>query len=122
MPQPPLKNEWVPVGGRLREAREYLGLSQRFAAEQIGVSQPALTLMEQGRREVSAIEMQSLSRLYRRPVQFFTTGEYPAELRPTIPADLNDKLAELSDRDRNEVLRFMEFLAGAGTAPRVTRA
>ena len=48
--------KWRTIGERLRQAREYLELKQEEAAEAVGLSRSALSLVENGRRKVHAVE------------------------------------------------------------------
>jgi transcriptional regulator with XRE-family HTH domain len=96
------------LAARLREAREYLGLSQEEVAQQIGMPRPAVSQMENGNRRVDAIELGKLAKLYQRPVSFFT-GEEAVGAAPQFEL-LRRAAADLSDKDRDEVLRFAEFL------------
>lgn len=99
-----------PLGGRLREAREYLGFSQEEVANFIGVSRSALSLIETGQRKVDALELKKLAGLYKRPVGYFT-GEEAGEI--SFGADVKHlarKVAELSPDDREELARFVDFL------------
>ncbi len=95
---------------RLREAREYVGLSQEEAAKHLGVPRTAMTNMETGQRRVDALELKNLARLYKRPAGFFT-GE--AEVERDLPQEvavLARAASNLSDRDREELRRFAEYL------------
>jgi transcriptional regulator with XRE-family HTH domain len=98
------------LGGRLREAREYLGFSQEEVATFLGVSRSALSLIETGQRKVDALELKKLAGLYKRPVGYFT-GEEAEEI--SFSADIKHlarKVAELSPDDREELARFADFL------------
>lgn len=98
------------LGGRLREAREYLGFSQEEVAAFLGVSRSALSLLETGQRKVDALELKKLAGLYKRPVGYFT-GEEAEEI--SFGADVQHlarKVAELSPDDREELARFADFL------------
>ncbi len=92
---------------RLREVREYLGLSQEFVAVQTNIPRPAISAIEHGKRRVEALELEALARLFKYPVTYFLDGalEEPASVR-AIAREAND----LTDRDREEVLRFAQFL------------
>ena len=46
--------KWRAIGERLRQAREYLELKQEEAADAIGISRSALSLVENGRRTLAA--------------------------------------------------------------------
>lgn len=118
---PPIRDEgeeWQALGERLRESREYLGLSQQEVAERLGISRPAVTHIEAGRRKVSTLELRQLASLYRRPYEWLI-----GEARdPGVPEDhltqaLYRTTRELSDRDREQLLRFAQFLRDAGGPP-----
>lgn len=99
------------LADRLREAREYLGLSQEFVAAQTGIRRAAISAIENGKRKVEAIELQALARLYRHPVDHFLGGS--VEVPEAVQA-IAREATSLTPRDREEVLRFAEFLKGYG--------
>lgn len=102
-------NERTDLASRLKEAREYLGLSQQEVASTLKISRSAISLIESGQRRVDSVELKAFARLYQRPVSFFT-GE---DSEPAVAADvamLAKQVAKLSEQDRNELLRFSEFL------------
>jgi len=96
---------------RLREAREYLGLSQEFVAQQTGISRVAVSAIENGKRKVEAVELTALATLYKYPVTYFLDGalEEPASVRAIARA-----ATTLTDRDREQVLQFAQFLKAYG--------
>lgn len=98
---------------RLREAREYLGLSQQFVAEHTGIPRLAVSSIENGKRGVSALELEALARLYHYPVDHFLEG---ALTDPPAVRALAREAQDLTDRDREEVLRFAQFLKSYGGA------
>ena len=65
------------LGARLREAREYLGLSQDEVARAIDLPRSAVSLIESGQRKIDALELKRFAELYQRPVAEFT-GEVEA--------------------------------------------
>lgn len=91
---------------RLKSAREYLGLSQEDVARHVGLTLPAITLIESGNRGIDVIELSKLAKLYRRPIAYFIGEEPVREPRKMTTLEL----AKLSDQDRDEVLRFVEFM------------
>jgi transcriptional regulator with XRE-family HTH domain len=93
---------------RLRQAREYVGLSQDDVAAALGVSRPAITHIESGSRRVEAVELETLSQLYGRPVQYFLSGE-ATEDTPKV-AFLARATQGLTERDLEELARFAAFL------------
>ena len=103
-----MTNEQGEIASRLKEAREYLGLSQQEVADTTGIPRPAVSLLESGRRRVAAQELKALAKLYQRPVAYFT-GEENTE----YPEDVNmlaRQASALSEKDRSELMRFAEFL------------
>lgn len=118
--KPPVRDdeqEWRALGERLRQAREYLGLSQQEVSELLGVSRPAVTQMEAGRRKVSTLELREFARLYRRPYEWLV-GETAEQTQDDyVTQALYRTTRELSDRDRAQLLNFAQFLSGAGGPP-----
>lgn len=100
---------------RLREARDYLGLSQEFVAQQTGISRLAISAIENSRRRVEALELTALAALYKYPVTYFLEGalEEPASVRAIARA-----ATHLTDRDRDQVLHFARFLKEYGSSQR----
>lgn len=107
---------WAELGDRLRRSREYLGLSQSEVAEYMGLSRPAVTNMETGKRKVSTLELRRLASLYRQPYEYFV-GEVPEFVEDETAGALYRTARDLSERDREQVLRFAQFLRNAGRAP-----
>jgi transcriptional regulator with XRE-family HTH domain len=105
------RDEHEVIGGRLREAREFVGLLQDEAASALGIPRTSLSALEAGKRKVSGVELRRLARLYRRPVDWLL-GEDHTSVAETDP--LFRATARLSDEDKEQVLRFAEFLAAAG--------
>jgi transcriptional regulator with XRE-family HTH domain len=99
---------------RLRESREYLGLSQEVVADHLGVPRASVSAMEAGKRKVSSMELRDLARLYRTSVQHLLGEE--SDQDPVVGA-LYRTARNLTHEDREQVLRFAEFLRSAGTAP-----
>jgi transcriptional regulator with XRE-family HTH domain len=98
---------------RLREAREFVNLSQQFVSQQTGISRSAISDIERGARRVESLELKRLAELYRMPVDYFLGGE-PADLAggiadPTIEA-LARTASEMGEAEKEQVLRFALFL------------
>lgn len=103
--------ERADIGARLKEAREYLGLSQQEVATALNLPRTAVSMIESGQRGVESLELKALAKLYQRPIAFFTGEE--EVLGTVVGADvalLAKQVAKLSDEDRSELLRFSEFL------------
>jgi transcriptional regulator with XRE-family HTH domain len=105
---------------RLREAREYLGFTREQAAEAAGWHVDRIITLEDGTSgKITALELRKLSRLYRRPPGWFT-GEWEFHPDPDMVRQLNEN-PRLTEGDREAVLDFAEFLAGAGPAPKARK-
>ena len=103
---------------RLKDAREYLGLSQDDVATAIGISRPAVTNIESGNRKVEAVELAQLAKLYGRPVNYLLSGEN--EEVPEKFAFYARTFKDLSAKDLDEVARFAGFLRASGTGKNAT--
>jgi transcriptional regulator with XRE-family HTH domain len=98
------------LGERLREARKYLGLKQEDVASYLKIPRTALGDIESGQRRVEAIELTRLAKLYKQPVSYFIGEDAAAAALPPNVAHLARQAADLSDRDREELSRFVEYL------------
>jgi len=105
------------IGNRLRQAREYLELTQDEAAEAVGLSRSALSLVENGRRKVDAIELGKFAKTYGQSIEALTGGAESLPLPKSVQA-LARTATDLSAEDRDELLRFAKYLQSRG--PRST--
>jgi len=105
----------IVLARRLKEAREFLGLSQEIVAAKVGLPRPAISAVEGAKRKVSVAELKKFAELYRRSTAFFLQDD-PSEEDETVNA-LFRAAKDLNDVDRLQVLRFAEFLKGAGSPP-----
>jgi len=103
--------EQAKIGARLKEAREHVGLLQEDAAAALGIPRASVSALESGKRRVTGLEVRRLARIYHKPVGWLL-GEEDIELSEAEP--LFRATESLSARDRDQVLRFAEFLAAAG--------
>lgn len=104
------KSERARLGDRLRDARNYLGLTQEEVAAYLNIQRTALTDIEGGRRRVEALELARLAKLYRQPVSYFTGGDEAAAALPPDVAYLARQAASLSPQDLEELGRFADYL------------
>lgn len=102
------------IGIKLKEAREYLDLSQEQAATHIGINRPALSLIESGQRKLDTVELMALAKLYQRPVAYFIDDNFSVEPNPDA-AVFARNIAKLSDNDRKELENFAAFLSMKST-------
>lgn len=105
-----MTDERKELGNRLREAREYLGLSQDEAAKAVKLTRPAISLIETGQRKVDALELKRFADLYQRPVAAFTGEMDASAAKPQRVAHLARAAAALSEADKEELLKFAEYL------------
>lgn len=106
-------DKWRAIGERLRQAREYLELKQEEAADAIGISRSALSLVENGRRKVDAVELGRFAQVYGQSIEALTGSAETPPLPESVQA-LARAATELSSDDRAELLRFAEFLQMRG--------
>jgi transcriptional regulator with XRE-family HTH domain len=109
-------NEQQAVGARLRAARETLGLTQEDVAGALKIQRTSVIAMEAGKRNVSALELRRLARLYRRSVAWLLGEEDESVNTPEGDRALYRATSELSPEDKAQVLRFAQFLAAASSA------
>jgi transcriptional regulator with XRE-family HTH domain len=114
LPEPDAES--LELARRIRAEREYLKLNQAQVAEVLGIPRAGVSALETGRRRVSGLELKKLATL------FGTSGDRllgrDVDDDPTAVALFRTAKA-LTDEDRLQVLRFAEFLRGAGPAPAV---
>lgn len=114
LPEPDAES--LGLAQRIRTEREYLKLNQAQVAEVLGIPRAAVSALETGRRRVSGLELKKLAAL------FGTSGDrllgHEVDDDPTAVALFRTAKA-LTNDDRLQVLRFAEFLRGAGPAPTV---
>lgn len=102
--------ERTTLGARLRDARNYRGFSQEEVATYLGVSRSSVSLMESGLRGVDTLELQKLSQLFECSIdELVGEGQAPTAQSSRI-AVVARAAARLSPEDREEVLRFAQFL------------
>ena len=107
---------------RLKEAREDLGLSQEYVSQQTKIPRPAISEAEAGRRRVESLELKRLAGLYGRPLSYFlpdgagvdspASGIGSSIARDGDPTEikLRNLTRNLPAEDREEILRFAEYL------------
>jgi transcriptional regulator with XRE-family HTH domain len=99
---------------RLREAREFVNLSQTFVAEQTGIPRSAISDIERGERRVESLELKRLADLYRMPVDYFLGNAGARELAGASGDETVQALAraasDMGEPEKEQVLRFALFL------------
>lgn len=102
--------ERVELGVRLREARNYVGLSQEDVAAILHLNRSAISEIEKGQRRVDAIELKQFAQLYKLSVGHFTDANDTNDGLPEDVAHIARQVADLSPEDRAELGRFAEYL------------
>src|SRR5687767_4810763 len=115
------------IGQRLKDTREYLGLSQDEVAKAVDLPRPAISLIESGERKVDALELKRFADVYQQTVDFFLTGQTGKKAAakdvdqlarmPREVAHLARAVKKLTKEDREELLRFAQFLQSKSKAP-----
>lgn len=111
----PDRDEQLELGARLKELREYLGLSQQYVTNNTGIPRSAVSEIERGNRRVDSLELRKLAKVYRTTVNRLL-GEEPGRT-PAFEA-LGRAVAGMSEQDQEEVLRFAEYLSLRSSARR----
>jgi len=98
---------------RLRQAREYAGLSQGQVAVLLEVHRPTISEIEAGRRRVSADELSQLANIYDVSVSWLLGETEESSDEETASIELAAReLAKLKKEDRNTVIRLLRSLRG----------
>ncbi|MCP1612135.1 transcriptional regulator with XRE-family HTH domain [Azospirillum lipoferum] len=98
------------LGQKLKDAREYLALSQDEVAKLLHLPRSAISLIEAGQRKIDAFELKKLSEIYQIPISKLTGDESESGVESVSIKHLARTASKLSDRDREELLRFAQFL------------
>lgn len=88
---------------KLREARQYIGLSIEDVAKKYGVKPHIMEAMEAGRVLPTDYGFRCLARIYGKPIDHFLGQELPPAQEP-FPHH------NLSAEDREELNRFADYL------------
>jgi transcriptional regulator with XRE-family HTH domain len=119
---------------RLKEAREYLGLSQDYVSQQTRIPRPAISEVEAGRRKVESLELKRLAALYGRPLSHFfpdnegggsaasRTGSSEPSAVDQTDMKLRGLTKDLPTEDREEIVRFAEYLRHKKLASQASRS
>lgn len=105
-----IDQEWRDLGARLKEIREYLGISQQNVAGATGIPRTAVSDIERGQRKVDSLELRKFSKLYRYPVSYLLGESAAAEGAAEPVSALARVFDGLTEQDRQEVVRFAEYL------------
>jgi transcriptional regulator with XRE-family HTH domain len=99
---------------RLRQAREYAGLSQNQVARLLNMHRPTISEIEAGRRKVSAGELNRFAHTYDVSVSWLV-GEGIGASNDDATVELAAReLSKLKKEDRETVIRLLRSLSGRG--------
>lgn len=107
-----------PMTNRLKEAREYVGLTLLEIAGFLYVDVEDITRLEAGNSlDFVDSEWDRLGKLYRRPVAWLRGHPMPSvEISPELHDLIEQK--SLSEGDRREIIAFAEWLHHSRQEPR----
>lgn len=108
--EPEPADDRAALAARLKEAREYVGLSQEEVADILNIPRSAVSLIEKGGRKVDALELKRLAEVYQSSVDYLTGSTLPPEM-PSHVAHLARAASKLTSKDLEELTRFAQFLA-----------
>jgi DNA-binding XRE family transcriptional regulator len=92
---------------RLKNAREYLQLSQEYVAKQIGMHRTSLVAIEAGNRKVTSEELKQFSEVYGWTADELLFGKKTSEVEKNRV--FARAFEELTDQDQQEILNLIEF-------------
>ncbi len=101
------------IGRKIQAAREDKGMTQVDLAQELGITQAALSNYELGKRRLYLHQIEQIARILGRKLDFFITGEEstsPAS-RPDQEDDSHEKtFARITQLDSGELRSLNEFL------------
>jgi transcriptional regulator with XRE-family HTH domain len=107
------EDEGKMLARKLKEAREFLNLSQQFVADETKIPRSAISDIERGTRKVESLELKRLAALYRMSTNYLLGAVYDDETAgsadPTVSA-LARAATSMTNSEKQEVLRFALFL------------
>lgn len=86
------------LGGRIKQAREDLDITQEHLANGAGIERTALTRIEKGARKVSAVELVGLAEVLATPLAWFVRDPLPMVVSRRSDAGPNHEVTALMDR------------------------
>jgi hypothetical protein len=97
--------------GTIADQRQWLGLTTEMVAAACGISHDRYVQIDTAEIVPSQEEADKIIRVL--------FGSKPPQ---PVPAEMHDALATLTEHDRDEVLRFQDFLSRRGRVPQTNTA
>ncbi|MEX0748869.1 MAG: helix-turn-helix transcriptional regulator [Candidatus Saccharimonadales bacterium] len=102
-------NRYKKIGGRIRDARIRVGLTQQQLAEAVGYkSSTAISLIESGERRVQINELEEIGRKLSVTIGYLLDGEVASEHKDVSIALRADE--DLSEEDVKGVMNYIEWM------------
>ena len=98
------------LGKRLRDTRRYLGLTQREVAMILRIPRWTLSRIENGKRGIDTLVLKRIADIYKQPVDYFTGKIEVVNKIPKYESYLERLVPNLSEQDKNELKRFVNYL------------
>jgi transcriptional regulator with XRE-family HTH domain len=107
------------VGGRIRERRIMLGLTQQQLAEMIGVTYQQAHKYERGINRVSAGRLSEIARALSAPITYFFEGIGEESPRPILPhqhmlLEITRNVAEIRNEKHREAISQLARALASG--------
>ncbi len=100
------KLNYQKIGSRLRQAREYLGLTQEHVASILNVGRDAIIRIEKGNRKIDVEELLNFSKLYHISISELTDqNPSPDYNEVSFARGFNN----LSSQDKKEIIDLIKF-------------
>ena len=103
------------LGERIRQARRMRHMTQEELAEAVGKDQKAVSLHENGRRSVSALDLLRFAEVLQMPITYFYEGE--AESADELDSDMLYAFHRLTSQElREAILQVIRVLGNTSQA------
>lgn len=100
------------LGARIRQARETQGMTQEDLGDALGKDQKTISMYENGRRSISALDLFELARVLQTPITYF----FDEDISPdqSLDDDMLYVFHQLSSQElREAILHVVRVLATA---------
>ncbi len=107
------------LGYKIQIAREEKKMTQEQLADAIGCSQSALSNYEKGKRRIYLSQLERLSEVLEKPLEYFVEGfgdntlesdPVPSNFQDSELLRLMNNIYSLSEDERRQVVEFVEYL------------